>query len=129
MNSNHWSEVGSKNLFIVYLFTNVKVYDKINIYLSLTHRWHKTPPYTLFTVFFRRHIRDLSIGRAGWIPLNLSLQLPHLGIFFAFFKYWYTSFPPGVRTLKNNTYFRHFQVILLHCQIKNFLMITAILTD
>lgn len=68
-------------------------------HLSFTHLWQSTPPYALLTVFFRLHMRDLSIDRAGWIPRNLSLHWPHLGIFFGFFKYWYTNLPPGVRTL------------------------------
>lgn len=73
---------------------------KARIILSFTHLWQSTPPYALLTVFFRLHMRDLSIDRAGWIPRNLSLHWPHLGIFFGFFKYWYTNLPPGVRTTR-----------------------------
>lgn len=85
---------------------------KIKIYLSLTHLWQRTPPYTRFTVFLRLHIRDLSMGLAGWIPLNLSLHWPHLGIFFGFLRYWYTNFPPGVRTLQmyNTVYYYIFLI-------------------
>ncbi|KYN14290.1 hypothetical protein ALC57_13457, partial [Trachymyrmex cornetzi] len=49
-----------------------------------------TPPYTRLTVFLRLHIRERSIGLAGWIPLSLSLHCPHLGIFLGFFRYLHT---------------------------------------
>lgn len=71
-------------------------------YFSRTHLWHKTPPYARLTVFTRLHMRDFSIDLAGLIPCNLILQCPHFGTRFGFFRYWYTSRPPGVRTLKDN---------------------------
>lgn len=72
---------------------------KARMIFSLTHLWHNTPPYALFTVFFLLQRRERSCGRAGWMPLSLSLHWPHLGTFFGFLRYWYTSLPPGVRTL------------------------------
>merc|ERR1719347_2151784 len=66
---------------------------------SLTALCERTPPYALYTVLCLLESLAFSWLVAGFTPFNLRPVMGHLGTEGRFFKYWKTSFPPGVLTI------------------------------
>ncbi len=65
------------------------------------------PPYALKTFLCLRLCLARSQDLMGLIPLSLTPVMGHLGTEGRFFKYWKTSLPPGVRTVR-----RRFDLVL-----------------